>query len=65
VNCGNQHASGRTGRGHRAFGLIQQVKDEYRETRGVLWLEQLSRDLYFGFRNLRRSPDLVWLRCFP
>jgi len=40
----------------RAFGPVQQIKEEYRERRGLMPLEQFGRDLHFGFRNLRRSP---------
>lgn len=40
----------------RAFGPMQQIKEQYRERRGFSGLEQFGRDVSFGLRNLRRSP---------
>ncbi|HEY3454248.1 MAG TPA: ABC transporter permease [Bryobacteraceae bacterium] len=35
------------------------INKKYRERRDFMPLEQLGRDLYFGFRNLRRSPEFA------
>ena len=43
----------------RAFGPVQRINEEYRERRDFMPLEQLGRDLHFGFRNLRRSPEFA------
>ncbi|HEY7765311.1 MAG TPA: permease prefix domain 1-containing protein, partial [Aestuariivirgaceae bacterium] len=39
----------------RAFGGIELSKEQVRDTRGTRWLEELSRDIGFGFRSLRRA----------
>jgi hypothetical protein len=44
----------------RAFGHVQQIKEEYRDRRDLMPLGQLGRDFRFGFRNLRRSPGFAW-----
>ncbi len=43
----------------RAFGPVQQIKEEYRDRRGFTSIEQLGRDIVFGFRNLARSPGFT------
>ncbi|HEY6987679.1 MAG TPA: ABC transporter permease [Bryobacteraceae bacterium] len=43
----------------RAFGPVQRINEEYRERRDFKPLAQLGRDLHFGFRNLRRSPEFA------
>lgn len=48
----------------RAFGPVQQRKEEYREQRGFTALEQLGRDFVFGLRNLRRSPGFTLVALF-
>src|ERR1035441_6739375 len=40
----------------REFGGVAQAKEEYRDRRGVPWLETAVRDLRYGFRGLRRTP---------
>jgi predicted permease len=43
----------------RSFGGVNQVKEHYRSQRGIPMLEQLNRDLHFGFRQLRKSPGFA------
>jgi predicted permease len=43
----------------RAFGGIELSKEQVRDTRGTRWLEELSRDIGFGFRSLRRAPGFA------
>ena len=40
----------------RKFGGVDQVKETYRDRRGLPFIETLCRDLAYGFRMLRRSP---------
>lgn len=40
----------------RKFGGVDQVKETYRDRRGLPFIETLFRDLAYGFRMLRRSP---------
>src|SRR3989442_9518214 len=40
----------------RGFGGIEQIKEVYRDQRGLPIIETTLRDLRFGFRMLRRSP---------
>src|SRR2546426_6176572 len=40
----------------RGFGGIEQIKEIYRDQRGLPIIETTLRDLRFGFRMLRRSP---------
>src|SRR5688500_6200731 len=40
----------------REFGGIEQVKESYRDERGLPWLEHLLQDLRFAARWLRKSP---------
>jgi len=44
----------------RTFGGITQVKEEHRMLRGLPFLEVLSHDLRFGFRQLYKSPGFAW-----
>ncbi len=39
-----------------AFGGVEQVREQCREVRGLLLLENLGRDLRYGLRMLRKSP---------
>jgi predicted permease len=43
----------------RAFGGIEQVKEAYREQRGISIMEKLVQDLRYGFRQLRRNPGFA------
>src|SRR6185436_18101817 len=43
----------------RKFGGVDQVKETYRERRGLPWVETFIRDLRYGFRMLRRSPGMT------
>src|SRR5215217_1426080 len=40
----------------RKFGGVDQVKETYRDRRGLPGIETLFRDLAYGLRMLRRSP---------
>jgi predicted permease len=40
----------------RKFGGVDQVKETYRDRRGIPLLENLARDLTYGLRMLRRNP---------
>jgi putative ABC transport system permease protein len=41
------------------FGGLEQTKENYRERRGLPWLETLLRDIRFGFRMLRKNPGFA------
>jgi predicted permease len=43
----------------RAFGGVEQVKEEYREQRGLPMLEVLAHDLRNAFRRFRSRPGFV------
>jgi putative ABC transport system permease protein len=43
----------------RAFGNAEIVKEDVRKAWGGLWLEELLRDLRFGFRTFRSSPGFA------
>ena len=45
----------------RRFGGVAQVKETYRETRGLPVVQVLWQDVRFGFRMLRRSPGVSLL----
>lgn len=40
----------------RSFGGVAQIRETYRTQRGLPWLEQVSRDLRFAIRGLRKAP---------
>lgn len=40
----------------RGFGGIDQVKEECREIRGIRWIDELTQDLRYGLRMMRKHP---------
>jgi len=40
----------------REFGGVEQVKETYRDQRGIPLLETLAKDAWYGLRGLRRNP---------
>jgi len=45
-----------TRRARMEFGGVEQVKEEYRDARGVSPIETLTRDIRYGLRTLRGKP---------
>ena len=45
------------------FGAIEAVKDEYRDRRGLPFLESLWSDVRFAARTLRRTPAFTLVAC--
>jgi predicted permease len=43
----------------RAFGGVTQTREDYRERRGVPWIENAVRDARYALRGLRRSPGFT------
>ncbi|HTP34591.1 MAG TPA: ABC transporter permease [Candidatus Acidoferrales bacterium] len=43
----------------RDFGGVAQAMEDYRERRGLPWLEALGRDIHYGLRGLRRNPGFT------
>jgi predicted permease len=43
----------------RDFGGVTQVRERVRMREGILWAEQLRRDVEYGLRQLRRSPGFA------
>jgi predicted permease len=43
----------------RSFGGVTQTKEVYRQVRSFMWLEELSRDLRYALRTLRKSPTFA------
>ena len=40
----------------REFGGMDQMKEAYRDRRGMPWIESLAKDARYGLRGLRRNP---------
>ncbi|MGA2736230.1 MAG: ABC transporter permease [Bryobacteraceae bacterium] len=40
----------------REFGGLEQMKESYRDRRGVPWVEILAKDVRYALRGLRRNP---------
>ena len=43
----------------RQFGGVAQSKEDYRDRRGLPWLESAARDLRYGLRGMRRTPGFT------
>src|SRR5271156_7094951 len=41
------------------FGGVEAMKQEYRATRGLLFVENLLQDVRYAIRSLRRTPGLT------
>lgn len=44
---------------HKSFGGVQQVKEEYRDRRGLPGVELLLKDVQYALRLIRRSPGFA------
>ncbi|MCI0352748.1 MAG: ABC transporter permease, partial [Acidobacteriales bacterium] len=44
---------------HKAFGGMEQAKEQSRDARGVRWIEDLWQDLQYGARTLMKNPGFT------
>jgi putative ABC transport system permease protein len=47
-----------------SFGGIEQIREEYRETRKIRWFDELRQDLSYGLRSLKHNPGFAALATF-
>ncbi|MBZ5620473.1 MAG: hypothetical protein LAQ69_17365 [Acidobacteriia bacterium] len=45
----------------RAYGGVELAKELHREARSFVWIEQLLKDVRYGWRNLLRNPGFTIL----
>ena len=43
----------------RAFGRVEQTKEQQRDARSFIWLEDLKRDVGYAVRTLTRTPGFT------
>jgi len=43
----------------RAYGGVEQSKELHRDARSFLWIEQLVKDVHYGWHNLLRNPGFT------
>lgn len=43
----------------RAYGGVEQAKELHRDTRSFVWIEQLLKDVRYGWRSLLRNPGFT------
>src|SRR4051812_13077092 len=43
----------------RSYGNVELVKELHRETRSYMWIENLVKDIRYGWRNLLRTPGFT------